>query len=154
MNRKINNLEELLQEKARLQVQIKIVETEMNASFQRTRQELTTLIEEKFSLSKQIGQLFQGGEKQGVGTTALQAVGRVAAGGTWWGGIAASLLPLVIDFVRRQIERRKEKKAAKPAVVKNAAPPIIVLDNPDAATPKPARRGLFKRKKKDTGTAE
>lgn len=142
MNHKINNLEELLQEKARLQAQIKIVQAEMNASALRTRMEFRTLVEEKFSLTKQLGQLFQGGAKPGAGSTALQAIGQVAGRGTWWGGIAATLLPMVVDFVRRQITRRQERKAARPA-----------LEAPADAAEKPASGGrkLFRRKKKEPG---
>lgn len=141
MNRKINNLEELLQEKARVQAQLKIVQDEMKTSAQRTRQEFRLLVEEKFSLSKQLGQLFQGSAKPGVGTTALQAVGQVAGRGTWWGGIAATLLPMVVDFIRRQVARRKERKAAKPALESGPAA------SAPAKTKSPGRR-LFKRKKK------
>ena len=153
MNRKINNLEELLQEKARVRAQMKIVQAELNLSAQRTRQELKLLVEEKFSLSKQLGQLFQGSSaKPGVGTAALQAVGQVAARGTWWGGIAATLLPMVVDFIRRQVERRKERKAAKPAK------PALESGTNAAAPEKPKSRGrrLFKRKKKadEGGTPE
>ena len=38
MSRKINNLEELLQEKSRLKAQLDIVQAEMNTGVQRTRQ--------------------------------------------------------------------------------------------------------------------
>ena len=146
MSRKINNLEELLQEKARLKAQLDIVQAEMNAGVQRTRQEFMILVEEKFSLSKQIGQLFKGDDNQGIGTTALQAVGRVASRGTWWGGIASTLLPVALNFVRRQFTRQKERKAAKLALREStqSAPDI-----PAETTPKPAKRGLFRRKKKD-----
>lgn len=144
MNRKINNLEELLQEKARVQAQMKIVQEELKASAQRTRQEFRLLVEEKFSLSKQLGQMFQGSAKPGMGTAALQAVGQVAGRGTWWGGIAATLLPMVVDFIRRQVARRKERKAAKPAK------PALESGTNAAAPEKPKSRGrrLFKRKKK------
>lgn len=141
MNRKINNLEELLQEKARVQAQLKIVQEELKTSAQRTRQEFRVLVEEKFSLSKQLGQLFQSTAKPGMGTTALQAVGQVAGRGTWWGGIAATLLPMVVDFIRRQVTRRKERKAAKPALESGPAASA-------PAKPKSPGRRLFKRKKK------
>ncbi len=152
MNRKINNLEELLQEKARVQAQLKIVQSELNASAQRTRQEFRLLVEEKFSLSKQLGQLFQSTAKPGVGTTALQAVGQVASRGTWWGGIAATLLPMVVDFIRRQVARRKERKAAKPAKPALESGPAAAAP----AKPKSPGRRLFKRKKKadEGGTPE
>lgn len=152
MNRKINNLEELLQEKARIQAQIKIVQTELNASAQRTRVELKALVEDKFSLTKQLGQLFQSDSlKQGAATSALQAAGRIAGGSSWWGGIAASLLPMVIDFVRRQIERRRERKAAAPAIESTAS------DTPatsEGAPPKPRSRNPFRRKKRNADGAE
>ncbi len=132
MNYKINNLEELLLEKARVQAQLKIVQAELGASVVRTRQELKTLVDEKFSLSKQLGQLFQGGAQPGTGSSAVRAIGQVAGGGSWWGGLVSALLPMVVDFVRRQVQRRKERKAATPAL--------------EGTAPKPKSRKLFRRK--------
>ncbi len=134
MNRKINSLEELLQEKARLQAQLKIVQAEMSASTQRTRQEFKILVDEKFSLSKQLGQLFQGNDtKHPAGTSALRAIGQIAGGSHWWGGIAATMLPVVVNFVRKQFDNWKQKRAAKAL---------------EAPTEKPPGRKLFKRKRK------
>lgn len=121
MNRKINNLEELLQEKARLQAQLRIVQEELNASAQRTRREFKILVDERFSLGKQLGHLFQGGAQPLTENTALRTIGQVAGGGAWWSGIAATLLPVVIDFVRQQIGKWKQKRAAK-ALEAPAAP--------------------------------
>ena len=115
MNHKINNLEELLREKSRLQTQINIVQNELNASLSRTRLEFKTLLDGKFSLSKQLSQLFQGNAKPTAGNTALRTLGNMAGGSSWWGGLAATLLPMLVDFIRRQIERRKQRRAAKPA---------------------------------------
>lgn len=133
MDRKINNLEELLQEKARLQAQMKIVQAEMNASAQRTRQELKILVDEKFSLGKQLGQLFQGNGKEPTGNSALRAIGQIAGGSNWWGGIAATMLPVVVNFVRQQFDKWKQKRAAKAL---------------EAPAEKPKGRKLFKRKRK------
>lgn len=134
MNRKINNLEELLQEKARLQAQIRIVQDELNASAQRTRQELKLLVDEKFSLGKQLAQLFQGGAKQLTEGTALRAIGQAAGGASWWSGIAVTMLPVVVDFVRQQIGKWKQKRAAK------------ALEAPAEPAKKSKGRKLFKRK--------
>ena len=133
MNRKINNLEELQQEKARLQLQIQITQAELNASLGRTREELKILVEDKFSLSKQVGQLFQGGASQVAQAGAVGAISRLAGQGTWWGGIVSSLLPIVVDMVRRQFERRKKRRAEKP-------------ETDETAVEKPKSRRLFRRK--------
>ncbi len=136
MLNKINNLEELLQEKARLKAQLKIVQGELNASALRTRQEFKTLVEERLSLSKQIGQLFQGaGTRQVAENTALSTIGRMAGAGTWWGGLLATLAPMLLDLVRRQLEKRKARRAANQAAAETGAP---------AAQPKSRR--IFKRK--------
>ncbi|MCC6460206.1 MAG: hypothetical protein IT260_07030 [Saprospiraceae bacterium] len=133
MLRKINNLDELLEEKKRLKAQLKIVQTELESSTRRTRQEFKTLVDDKLSLSKQLGQLFQGNGSALSDSPALAAIGRAAGGTTWWGGLVVSLLPMVVNFVRRQVERRKERKLAEAA-----APPAL---------PKPEGRKLFRRKK-------
>lgn len=137
MNRKINNLEDLLQEKARLHAQIKIVQSELNASAQRTRREFKTLVDEKFSLSKQIGALFQGGAGEGVESTALRTVGRVIGGSNWWSGLLTTLLPMAVNFIRTRLENWKKKRAE--------APP----KKPKTAS---KSRKLFKRKTKTPDT--
>lgn len=139
MNRKINNLEELIQEKARVRAQLDIVQAELAASAKRTRLEFKSLVEDKLSLSKQLGQLFHNaGTSTTAGSTAMRAIGQVAGNSGWWGGIAATLLPLVVDFVRKQVDRWRQRRLAQPAG--------------DPAKPK--SRKLFKRKTPKTDPSE
>lgn len=137
MLNKINNLEELVQEKARLRAQLTIVQAELNASAMRTRQEFKTLLEEKLSLSKQLGQLFQGNARPAAaaGTAAVRTISQAVGGGTWWGGLLATFAPMLVDLVRRQLERRKERR-------KNAK----TETDENAPKPKPKSRRIFKRK--------
>lgn len=136
MLNKINNLEELLQEKARLKAQIRIVQDELNASAGRTRQEFKALVEDKLSLSKQIAQLFQGNSaRQAAENSAVSTISRVAGAGTWWGGLLATLAPMLLDLLRRQLEKRKVRREAK----------RVAADPADPA-PKPKGRRIFKRK--------
>ncbi len=133
----INNLEELLAEKARLRKQLEIVQGEMDESAKRTREELRLFLEDKFSLAKQIGQFFQGGTAQAVGGKAVGALGQAAGMSAWWSGILATLTPVLVNFVRRQLQRRQERK------LKAAEMPA------QEPSPKAKRRKLFKRKPKN-----
>lgn len=133
MLNKINNLEELILEKARIKAQLTIVQGELNASAVRTREEFKTLIEEKFSLSRQLGQLFQGSAKPAVGSTAVRTISQAVGGGTWWGGLLATFVPMLVDLVRHQLERRKERRKDRKAAT-------------DETAPKPKSRRIFKRK--------
>lgn len=135
MLNKIDNLDELLAEKAKVQAQIRIVEKELVASSRRTREELETFVENKFALSKQIGQLFKGGTEQAIGGSAIGALGRAVGMGSWWTGLLSFLGPVVLNFVQEQIQRHKARKndaAAKPKA------------------PKTKKRNIFKRKPKPT----
>ena len=135
MNRKINNLEELLEEKKRLHTQIQIVQDELVASAQRTREEFRTLVDEKFSLARQLGSLFNGNGKQAGEPSALQTIGQAVGRSTWWGNLAVTLIPLVMNFVREQVGRWKHKREEK-REAKASMP----------AQPKSKGRKLFKRK--------
>lgn len=141
---KINNLEELLAEKARLLAQIEIVQEELNASANRTRDEVRMLLEDKLSLPKQIGQLFQGGAQQVAGSTAVSALSRAAGMSSWWSGVLSMLAPVLMNFARRKFQERKERKLAEKAEI----PP----ETPAAEPSKHQKRGLFKRKQAKTAS--
>lgn len=134
MNQKIKNLEDLLREKDRLRTQLRIVQTELASSAKRTRSEFKTLVEDKFSISKQLGNLLQGSGGQIAEGAASKVIGRIIGGSSWWGGLVATLLPMVADFIRRQLEQRKARKAAEASAE-------------DGSAPKTKNRNIFKRKK-------
>lgn len=144
MLNQINNLEELQAEKQRLRAQMKIVQEELSKSTRRTREDFTEFLENKLSLPRQIGQLFQGGARQAAETHAVGALSRVAGLSNWWSGIISVLGPMAINFFREQMRRRKEKQQASG----NGETP--------APKPKAKRRNPFKRKsgKSQTDTPE
>ncbi|MFN0014103.1 MAG: hypothetical protein ACKVU2_06100 [Saprospiraceae bacterium] len=110
--RSIDNLEDLLAEKARLSAQIHIVEKELAASAGRTRSQLGDFFENKFSISKQIGKFFQGDEPaNAVGTSAMSALGRAIGLGPVWSGILSALGPMLVRYFRTQLRKRKSGNA-------------------------------------------
>ncbi|MBK9335319.1 MAG: hypothetical protein IPM98_01545 [Lewinellaceae bacterium] len=141
-NNSINSLEELLAEKARLRMQIEIVEEELGASAGRTRTELGDFIENKLSIPKQIGQFFQGGSGTGAGPSAIGAIGRAAGLGTWWSGILAALAPMIFNYAQQQIKQRKARKEQ----------PVAGEEAAETTAPAKKKRGFFKRKSDDTST--
>jgi len=145
-NLNINNLEELLAEKARLRAQIEIVQAELNASASRTRDELSDFVENKFSISKQLGKLFQGGGVgQSAGSSAIGAVGRAAGLNPLWSGLLATLSPVLVRYAQNQLRKRKERKAAKAEAAAEAALEAPEMPGAEAAEPV-KKRGLFRRK--------
>ena len=114
MRSKINSLDELLVEKAKVQAQIQIAEREFNVSARRTREALETFMDNKFALPKQLSQLFQGGAQQVAGGSAVAAISRMVGMGSWWSGILSFLAPVVVTFVADRIQRRKERREAAP----------------------------------------
>ncbi|TNE52005.1 MAG: hypothetical protein EP344_16020 [Bacteroidetes bacterium] len=146
MINKIDSLDDLLAEKERLRKQIEIVQGEMNASAGRTRLVFNQFLENKLSLPRQLGQLFQGGAKQAVESGAVSAIGKAAGLSTWWSGLLSAFAPVLMNFVRRQLQRRKEKQLAAAVETQPAEDAMeTVVEAPPATQPK--RRGLFKRKK-------
>lgn len=113
MRSKINNLEELLAEKAKVQAQIDIVERELIFSARRTREGLEVFVDNKFALTKQISQLFQGSGDQTLGRSALGTVGRAVGMGPLWTGILSFLGPVVVNFVQERFANWKERKQSK-----------------------------------------
>jgi len=145
-NLNINNLEELLAEKARLRAQIEIVQAELSVSAGRTREELSDFIENKFSISKQLGKLFQGGGAgQSVGSSAIGAVGRVVGLNPLWSGLLASLSPVLVRYAQNQLRKRQERKAAKAEAAAESALEAPEEQGAEAAVPV-KKRGLFRRK--------
>jgi len=136
-NRSINNLEELLAEKARLRAQIEIVQEEMRISAGRTRDELSTFIEDKFSISGQLGKLFGGGGTQAAaGSSAIGALGRAAGLNPWWSGVLATFGPVLLRYAQNLLRKRRAAETEKAS------------DEPDAEAAESAKkRGLFRRKK-------
>jgi len=145
-NHSINNLEELLAEKARLRAQLEIVQEEMRVSAGRTRDELSAFIENKFSIPKQLGKLFQGGGAQdAAGSSAIGAVGRVVGLNPLWSGVLATLGPVLVRYAQNQLRKRKERKAAK--IEAAAEGGLEAPEEPAAEAPEPVKkRGLFRRK--------
>lgn len=145
-NHSINNLEELLAEKARLRAQLEIVQEEMRVSAGRTRDELSAFIENKFSIPKQLGKLFQGGGAQdAAGSSAIGAVGRVVGLNPLWSGVLATLGPVLVRYAQNQLRKRKERKAAKIEAAAEGA--LEAPEEPAAEAPEPVKkRGLFRRK--------
>lgn len=137
MRNKIKNLDELLAAKARLSAQIDIVQAEMNSSAKRTRERFEEFLDDKLSIPKQLGRLFQGGSQNAVQGTAINAIGRMAGVSSWWSGLLSTIAPMVFNFVRDQIQRRKQRRAEAPTDEEPAA---------SKSKPKSKRRKLFKRK--------
>jgi hypothetical protein len=139
---KINNLEDLLEEKARVQAQIQIVEKELRISADRTRTELSTFVDNKFSIPKQLGQLFQGSDKQpSAGASAIGAISKVAGLGPWWSGILATLAPMLVNYTQDQLRKRKERKKMQALTAAETTP-----ENTEDVSPPNKKRGFFKRK--------
>lgn len=147
-NHSINNLEELLAEKARLRAQLEIVQEEMRVSAGRTRDELSAFIENKFSIPKQLGKLFQGGGSQeAAGSSAIGAVGRVVGLNPLWSGVLATLGPVLVRYAQNQLRKRKERKAAK---IEAAAEGALEAPDEEATSGPPMevkKRGLFRKKR-------
>jgi hypothetical protein len=131
---KIDNLDELLAEKKRLQAQIQIVEQELQRSTQQTREIFKEILDTKLSIPNQLVQLFQGEGKGVLKGSAIGALGRVAGLGSWWSGVLSAVLPMLFNFVRDQIQRRKEDHSEP--------------EPQQEPKPKTKRRNPFKRKPK------
>ncbi|MEQ1746190.1 MAG: hypothetical protein ABMA02_12245 [Saprospiraceae bacterium] len=112
--RSIDNLEDLLAEKARLSAQIHIVEKELAASAGRTRSQLSDFFENKFSISKQLGKFFQGDEPaNAVGGSVLSTLGRAIGLGPVWSGILSAIGPILVGYFRTQLRKRKAENVAE-----------------------------------------
>ncbi len=139
---KINNLEDLLEEKARVQAQIQIVEKELRISADRTRTELSTFVDNKFSIPKQLSQLFQGNDKQpSAGASAIGAISKVAGISPWWSGVLATAAPMLVNFTQNQWRKRRERKK-----IQALAAAETPHEGTEEATPPNKKRGFFKRK--------
>lgn len=145
---KINSLDDLLEEKARVHAQLEIVKKELHSSAEHTRARLGAFLDDKLSIPRQIGQLFRGGGgPEAAGASAIGAIGRVAGLSPWWSGILATVAPVAVNLAKNQLRKRRERKRAKAAETPGEA----------AETDSPApvqKRGLFRRKSKDTPTAD
>jgi hypothetical protein len=141
-NTKIHSLEDLLEEKARVQAQIQIVQEELRISADRTRTELSAFVDNKFSIPKQLGQLFQGNDKQpSAGASAIGAISKVAGLGPWWSGILATLAPMLVNFTQDQLRKRKERKKIQALTASETTP-----EGTEDVSPPVKKRGFFKRK--------
>ncbi|MBL7776437.1 MAG: hypothetical protein JNK89_10580 [Saprospiraceae bacterium] len=145
MKNKIDNLDALLAEKARVRAQLRIVENELSASARKTREGLKVFVEDKLSLSNQLGQLFQGGARQALGSSAISAAGRAVGMSSWWTGVLTMLGPVLVNYIQKQFKNRKARR-------QDAAP--ANGDKPKAAPAKAKKRGLFKRKSKPAAEPE
>lgn len=136
---KIHNLQDLLDEKARIHAQLQIVQEELGASAGRTREAFGDFMESKLSIPRQIGQALQGGASQGAGASAIGALGRVAGLGPLWSTIVATIAPFAMNFAKNQWRKRQERKQTQGTEELESENPV--------ETP---RRGIFRRKSKET----
>jgi len=134
---KINSLDELLAEKARLKAQIQLAHDELTISTRRTRAVFKNFLEDKLNIPEQLFRLFQGGGNGSRQGSVIGAIGQVAGLSAWWSGLLATIVPIVFNFVRGKISQRKERKQEAETEAQKTEKPKT----------KTKRRNPFKRKK-------